>query len=91
MKVSISLSDDDLAFIDKETHQGGYASRSAAVAAGIRLLRERELVDSYASAFAEQSEDEAQLWDSTAADGLDSEEWPDHGIDSASPRTARPR
>ena len=78
MKVSISLSDEDLEFLDRETKGGGYPSRSAAVAAAIRVLRERELIASYTEAFADWPDSEAGLWDSAAADGLDREEWPEY-------------
>jgi len=74
VKVSISLSDRQLEFVDQKVAQGAYASRSAAVAAAIRRLQERDLVLEYAQeqelrdAFGESG-----TWDSTLTDGLDDE------------------
>lgn len=66
-KVSVSLPDDDLAYLDTQTLSGRYATRSAALQDAIRMLRESELADAYAEAFAEWRDD---VWESTAADGL---------------------
>lgn len=66
-KVSLSLSEGDVAFLDLETLSGRYASRSAAVQDAVRLLRESRLADAYAEAFAEGYDD---AWDSADADGL---------------------
>jgi putative addiction module CopG family antidote len=70
MKLSVSLSPEDVAFLDHETGSGAYESRSAAVAAGVRLLRERELVDAYRESFAEWAQsDDSELWNRTTSDG----------------------
>lgn len=66
-KVSLSLSEGDIAFLDLETVSGRYASRSAAVQDAVRLLRESRLADAYAEAFAEGYDDE---WDAAIGDGL---------------------
>jgi len=66
-KVSVSLSEADLSYLDTQTLAGRYASRSAALQDAIRKLRESELADSYAEAFTEWHDDE---WDATVADGL---------------------
>jgi Arc/MetJ-type ribon-helix-helix transcriptional regulator len=66
-KVSLSLSEGDIAFLDLETLSGRYASRSAAVQDAVRLLRESRLADAYAEAFADGYDDE---WDAADADGL---------------------
>ena len=72
MKVSISLPDDDLEFLDGYTQQTGLASRSAAVQKAIRLLRTAELSAQYAAAYEEWANSEdAALWETTIADGLD--------------------
>ena len=71
MKMSVSLGADDVAFLDAyaAAHTGG--SRSAAVAAAVRALRESELSDAYAQAFAEwNASGEADLWEPVAGDGL---------------------
>lgn len=66
-KVSLSLSEGDLAFLDTETGSGRYPSRSAAVQDAVRLLRESRLADAYAEAYAEGYDDD---WDITDSDGL---------------------
>lgn len=66
-KVSLSLSESDLAFLDAQALEGRYASRSAAVQDAVRLLRESRLADAYAEAYAEGYDDE---WDTAADDGL---------------------
>lgn len=70
MKISISLSREDLEFLDSysRVHQ---VSRSAAVRRAVGLLRVSELSSAYADAFdewADHGHDEA--WDATAADGV---------------------
>ena len=72
MKVSVSLPDDDLAFLDEYARNAGLESRSAAVQKAIRLLRTAELGAAYAAAWEEWYESgEAALWELTVGDGLD--------------------
>jgi Arc/MetJ-type ribon-helix-helix transcriptional regulator len=66
-KVSLSLSDADLAFLDAEALQGRYPSRSAAVQDAVRMLRESRLADAYAEAYAEGYDED---WDLAAEDGI---------------------
>jgi Arc/MetJ-type ribon-helix-helix transcriptional regulator len=66
-KVSLSLSEEDIAFLDAETLRGRYPSRSAATQDAVRLLRESRLADAYAEAYA-GGYDEA--WDAASDDGL---------------------
>jgi len=66
-KVSISLSDTDIAYLDERARVGDYPSRSAAVHAAIRVLRESELADAYAQAFGEWDDTD---WDAVSADGV---------------------
>ena len=66
-KVSVSLSEADLAYLDTQTLAGRYASRSAAFQDAIRKLRESELADAYAEAFSEWDDD---AWDEAVGDGL---------------------
>ncbi|WP_217178601.1 type II toxin-antitoxin system ParD family antitoxin [Streptomyces sp. AC495_CC817] len=68
LKVSLSLSESDLAFLDTEAVSGRYPSRSAAVQDAVRLLRESRLADAYAEAFGEGYDPD---WDVVAADGLE--------------------
>lgn len=70
-KVSLSLATADIAFLDRETFDGRFASRSAAVQEAVRLLRESRLDDAYAEAFGEwQESDDRDAWDATAGDGV---------------------
>lgn len=66
-KVSLSLSESDLAFLDAQALEGRYPSRSAAIQDAVRLLRESRLADAYAEAYGEGYDDE---WDVVADDGL---------------------
>ncbi|MGO2747251.1 ribbon-helix-helix domain-containing protein [Microbacterium sp.] len=66
-KISLSLSDEDLAFLETEALTGRYASRSAAIQDAVRLLRESRLTDAYAEALAEGYDDD---WDLATNDGI---------------------
>ena len=66
-KVSVSLSEADLSYLDGQTLAGRYPSRSAALQDAIRKLRESELADAYAKAFGEWHE---EAWDGAVGDGL---------------------
>lgn len=71
MKVSVSLPDDDVDFLDAYAAAQGIASRSAALHKAVRLLRASELGADYEAAWSEWSNtDDGQLWDRTASDGL---------------------
>jgi predicted transcriptional regulator len=71
MKLSISLSDEEVEALDKYARAAGLPSRSAAIQQAIRLLGDPELEDAYAEAWGEwQSSGDAEAWESTAADGL---------------------
>lgn len=52
MKVSVSLPDEDVAFLDAYARSRG-ESRSAALHRAVRLLRERGLGPAYVAAWAE--------------------------------------
>lgn len=70
-KVSISLSDEDIAYLDGEVVEGRFASRSAAAQHAIHLLRESALADAYAEAYgAWDDADESSLWDAATGDGV---------------------
>ncbi|MDL9979471.1 ribbon-helix-helix domain-containing protein [Microbacterium candidum] len=70
-KVSLSLDEHDVAFLDAETADGHFPSRSAAVQAAVRLLRESRLADAYAEAYGEWNESgEAEAWAPTSLDGI---------------------
>ncbi|HEX9642438.1 MAG TPA: ribbon-helix-helix domain-containing protein [Acidimicrobiia bacterium] len=71
MKVSVSLPDEDVEFLDQYAHAQGYESRSAVVHKAVRLLRASELAADYANAWKEWSESgDAEAWDAGTGDGL---------------------
>ena len=71
MKLSVSLPDEDVAFVDAYAEAQGIASRSAVLHKAIRLLRGAELGPAYESAWTEWDQrDDAELWEHTAGDGL---------------------
>ena len=71
MKVSVSLSAGDLAFLDEYARTSGVASRSAVLQEAVRLLRERQLGDAYEEAWDEWAgSDDATAWDRISGQGL---------------------
>ena len=71
MKLSVSLPDEDVAFLDHYARSRGYRSRSAVVHRAVHLLQSTELGDDYAAAWAEWFDaGEAEAWDVVAGDGL---------------------
>jgi Arc/MetJ-type ribon-helix-helix transcriptional regulator len=71
MKVSVSLPDEDVDFLDAYASSQGFASRSAVVHKAVRLLRASELGPAYEDAWKEWTTgDEAEAWEPTASDGL---------------------
>lgn len=71
VKLSVSLSEGDVAALDKYARAAGLTSRSAAIQHAIKLLGDAELEDAYAAAWEEwESSGDAQAWESTTADGL---------------------
>lgn len=70
MKVSVSLPDDDVQFLDALAAERG-SSRSGVLQEAIALLRGRQLTSDYAAAWAEWEESGgADEWDAAAGDGL---------------------
>ena len=71
MKISVSIPESDVAFLDAYVRSHSMASRSAALQRAIRLLRANELAQHYAAAFAEWAgDDEDSAWDAVVGDGL---------------------
>jgi hypothetical protein len=71
MKMSVSIPDDDIEFIDAYARAQGLPTRSAVLHRAIRLLRAAELGPAYEDAFSEwHASEDAELWDLTAGDGL---------------------
>lgn len=70
MKLSVSLSEADVAFLDEYAKTAG--SRSAALQEAVRLLRVHELAESYHEEWLEWvASGEEDVWSVTVADGLD--------------------
>lgn len=71
MKVSVSLPDDDVEFLDAYAETNGIASRSAVLHKAVRLLRASELGDAYEDAWATWAADgDAAAWGGVVGDGL---------------------
>lgn len=71
MKLSVSLSEEDVAALDDEVCRLGLPGRSAAVAKAIQLLRSRALEDAYEQAWDEwDSAGEEVVWADASDDGL---------------------
>lgn len=70
MKLSVSLPDGDVEFIDHYANEHGVDSRSAVVHRALALLRSNELGADYAAAWDEWASSDAEHWDATIADGL---------------------
>jgi Arc/MetJ-type ribon-helix-helix transcriptional regulator len=70
MKVSVSLPDEDIEFLDDYAATNGMASRSAAVHKAVRLLRSSGLGVAYEQAWAEwAADDDSGDWESVVGDG----------------------
>jgi len=71
MKLSVSLPEDDVAFVDEYARRRGSSSRSSVLHRAIDLLRMAELEDAYTAAWDEWHESgDAKLWDETVDDGI---------------------
>jgi Arc/MetJ-type ribon-helix-helix transcriptional regulator len=72
VKLSVSLTEEDVAVLDDYARSAGLRSRSAALQHAIRLLRHPDLEDDYAAAWEEwRASGEEADWQTTAGDGLD--------------------
>lgn len=71
MKVSVSLSKEDLAALDRYVEEAGLESRSAGVQQAIRRLQDPQLAAAYAAAWEEWAvAGDEDAWASASADGL---------------------
>lgn len=71
MKLSVSLSERDVALVDEYARSAGLPSRSAVVQQAIRSLSLTRLEENYAEAWEDwQSSGDEDRWDNAAADGL---------------------
>jgi Arc/MetJ-type ribon-helix-helix transcriptional regulator len=73
MKLSVSLPEEDVEFLDDYARAQGYESRSAVLHRAVRLLRASQLGSAYEDAWQEwTSTGEADAWEVTTGDGLTS-------------------
>lgn len=71
MKVSVSLPEDDVEFLDSYAHEQGMSSRSAVLHRAVALLRTAQLAPAYEDAWASwAASGDAEIWDVPVADGL---------------------
>ncbi len=71
MKLSVSLSKEDVAVLDEYARTAGIRSRSAALQHAIRLLRHADLEQDYESAWEEWDASGARSdWEGVTGDGL---------------------
>lgn len=71
MKLSVSLSQDDVALLDAYARTSGLRSRSAVLQHAVRLLRNEGLEEDYAVAWDEwQASGEEAAWVTVIGDGL---------------------
>jgi Arc/MetJ-type ribon-helix-helix transcriptional regulator len=70
MKVSVSLPEADVAYLDAYARTQGLESRSAVIHQAVRLLRANELSDAYEDAWQDwDNEPDSKLWETTIVDG----------------------
>jgi Arc/MetJ-type ribon-helix-helix transcriptional regulator len=71
MKVSVSLPEEDVAFLDAYARSEDFGSRSAVVHKAVRLLRASGLGGAYEDAWHEwATEGDGDVWDVALNDGL---------------------
>jgi Arc/MetJ-type ribon-helix-helix transcriptional regulator len=72
LKISVSLPEEDVEFLDDYAESLGMGSRSAVVQRAVRLLRASGLGPAYVEAWEEwEASGEAEAWDSVVGDGLE--------------------
>jgi len=72
MKVSVSLPEKDVEFLDAYAREQGYSSRSAAVHRAVAALCSHRLAGAYEEAWSSwETSGEAEAWDAVIADGLE--------------------
>lgn len=71
MKISVSMPDEDVEYLDSYARDRQIESRSAVLHKAVRLLRASELGAAYEDAWTEWDESEdSELWDAAVADGV---------------------
>lgn len=72
MKLSVSLPEEDLRFLDAYAAERGIESRSAALHEAVEVLRAGQLGGAYEDAWASwHASGEADAWDGLVGDGLE--------------------
>jgi Arc/MetJ-type ribon-helix-helix transcriptional regulator len=75
VKLSVSLPDEDVAFLDEYASEIDADSRSAVIQYSIKLLRHHRLMAQYAEAMDEwEASEDAALWDALTGEGLEPEQ-----------------
>lgn len=70
MKLSISLTEEDVALVDDYLRRSGLGSRSAVVRRALHLLRQPDLQEDYAAAWEEWAgSGEQTAWEAAVGDG----------------------
>lgn len=71
MKLSVSLPDEDIEFLDEYAKAQGIPTRSAVMQKAVRLLRSSALGPSYEDAWREWSESgDETVWETALDDGI---------------------
>lgn len=71
MKLSVSMSEEQVAVLDSYARTAGLRSRSAALQHAVRLLEHADLEQDYATAWEQwESSAERAAWEGTVGDGL---------------------
>jgi antitoxin MazE9 len=71
MKVSVSLPEEDVEFLDSYAQAQGISTRSAVVHRAVGLLRATQLGEAYEEAWSSWDDsDDASAWESAGSDGL---------------------
>ena len=71
VKLSVSMVEEDVAFIDEYAKAHKAPSRSAVLHEAVDLLRASQLSDAYAAAWQEwDSSEDAEDWETTVGDGI---------------------
>jgi len=71
MKLSVSLSDEDVAALDDYVKRANLPSRSAGLQRAVQMLRHPDLEDDYVEAWTQWSADDSSVaWETTMGDGI---------------------
>lgn len=71
MKLSVSLPDEDVAYVDEYAKRVGASTRSSVLHRAIQLLRMADMETAYAQAWqAWDPSEDARLWDTVTGDGI---------------------